>query len=162
MATHPSLEPITALIGEWRGTGQGEYPTIQPFRYIEELSFRDVGTPFLVYTQRTWGPRGQPMHTETGYFRVPNEHTVELVLAHPTGQTELAEGEIEATSTGFTLKLHAHVVNTTSAKPVHRIIRTIELNGDRLRTTMEMAAVGVEMTQHLTSVLTRVEPDNHR
>ncbi|WP_106486587.1 FABP family protein [Gulosibacter molinativorax] len=93
---------------------------------------------------------------------MPGERTVELVLAHPTGQTELAEGKIDVRPGGFKLRLHAHVVNTSTAKPVERIIRTLELDGDRLRTTLEMEAVGVEITQHLSSVLTRVEPENHR
>ncbi|MDJ1371856.1 hypothetical protein C7K25_10840, partial [Gulosibacter molinativorax] len=87
MATHPSLEPLAGLIGEWRGTGQGDYPTIPSFRYLEELSFHDIGTPFLVYTQRTWGQHGQPMHTETGYGVLWRFRTVSPVAFR--GNTEM-------------------------------------------------------------------------
>ena len=33
MALHPALTAVTGLIGTWRGEGQGEYPTIEPFSY---------------------------------------------------------------------------------------------------------------------------------
>ena len=44
---HPELEPLAGLLGAWRGEGAGEYPTIAPFRYGEELRFWHVGKPFL-------------------------------------------------------------------------------------------------------------------
>ena len=71
MALHPNLEPLADLIGSWAGDGHGEYPTINDFDYREEITFADVGKPFLVYTQRTWNAAGAPMHTETGYLRAP-------------------------------------------------------------------------------------------
>ena len=92
MSLHPSLEPVVHLVGTWRGTGQGEYPTIDSFEYTEEVTFTDVGKPFLVYTQRTWSLEGRPLHVETGYLRVVKYEAVEFVLAQPTGQSELAEG----------------------------------------------------------------------
>ena len=68
-----------------RGPGRGEYPTIEPFEYTEELTYTDVGKPFLHYVQRTWSPAGEPMHVETGYVRVPGHDMIELILALPTG-----------------------------------------------------------------------------
>lgn len=157
MATHPSLVPVAGLIGSWRGPGRGEYPTIAPFEYTEELTFTDVGKPFLTYLQRTWSPQGVPMHTETGYLRVSNDTVVELILAQPTGQTELAEGPLVTEPGGFGAKLHSRMVNAASAKTVEATIRRLRLADDKVTTTFAMAAVGIPMTHHLSSTLHRIE-----
>ena len=158
MTPHPALDPIRPLIGTWRGEGRGEYPTIGPFEYTEELVFADVGKPFLVYSQRTWGAGGGPLHIETGYLRVP-EGRLELVLAQPTGQTELAEGELVVEDAGFSAELRSTVVNSSTAKRVDSTVRRLRLAGDELETSFDMAAVGVlEPTRHLTASLRRVEP----
>lgn len=156
MTLHPGLASVAGLIGTWRGEGDGEYPTIDSFRYSEEIAFTDVGKPFLHYLQRTWSPAGAPMHTETGYLRVVDGSTAEFVLAQPTGQTELAEGALEATAEGFTCFLASRILNSASAKHVDSTQRRLELAGDVLTTHFAMAAVGVQMTHHLKSVLRRV------
>ena len=69
---HPALEPLTFLLGTWRGGGAGHYPTIEPFEYVEEISFVHVGKPWLLYTQRTrHAVEDRPLHAETGYFGRP-------------------------------------------------------------------------------------------
>ena len=79
MTLHPGLSAVAGLIGTWRGEGAGEYPTIDSFTYTEEVTFTDVGKPFLHYVQRTWSPAGAPMHTETGYLRLVDGSAVEFV-----------------------------------------------------------------------------------
>lgn len=153
---HPGLAPVAGLLGTWRGVGAGEYPTITSFTYTEEVTFSDVGKPFLHYVQRTWSPTGAPMHTETGYLRVVGGATVELVLAQPTGQTELAEGPLTVSDDGFTAELAARVVNSSSAKQVDATERHLTLAGDVLTTRFAMAAVGVPMTGHLSAELRRI------
>ena len=67
---HPDLAPLAALLGTWRGEGEGSYPTIEPFRYSEEISFTQVGKPFLAYRQATVNlATGLPAHAEAGYWR---------------------------------------------------------------------------------------------
>ena len=152
MTLHPSLAPVADLVGTWRGAGRGEYPTIASFEYTEEVTFTDVGKPFLHYVQHTWSPAGDPMHTETGYLRVTGE-AVEFILAQPTGQTELAEGPLVAEPQGFLVEMRSRVVNAASAKNVDATIRRLRLAGDELTTHFAMAAVGVPMNHHLSSVL---------
>lgn len=41
---HGDLQPLAFLLGTWRGEGKGEYPTIVPFAYGEEVRFWHVMT----------------------------------------------------------------------------------------------------------------------
>src|ERR1700758_4412998 len=89
----PDLEALAPLLGTWAGQGEGDYPTIQRFEYLEEVVFSHVGKPFLAYAQKTKAVSDEkPLHAETGYLRVPQAGRVELVLAHPSGVTEIEVG----------------------------------------------------------------------
>src|SRR5262245_60428164 len=110
------LEPIAFLLGTWRGEGTGEYPTIERFRYVEEVRFWHVGKPFLAYTQRTWAlDDGRPLHGEMGYWRPQPDGRIEVVLAHPTGVVEVQEGTITGTRIALA---SAQVARTSTAKEV--------------------------------------------
>lgn len=157
----PALAPVAALLGTWTGAGAGEYPTIAPFRYAETVTFGHVGKPFLAYGQRTRaldanGEVGLPLHAESGFWRFPPGGRAEVVLAHPSGITEMLEGTVTASGGVLTIDLVSTVVATTStAKSVTGVERTFRLEGDELHYTLRMAAVGVPMTHHLEAVLRR-------
>jgi THAP4-like, heme-binding beta-barrel domain len=150
---HPDLQPLAGLLGTWRGEGAGEYPTISPFRYGEEVRFWHVGKPFLAYAQRTWSLEdGRPLHAETGYWRARPGGAVEVVLAHPTGIVEVQEGRVD----GGRIELHSTTMaRTATAKSVTALARRLELAGDRLRYTLAMAAVGQPLQHHLAAELRR-------
>jgi hypothetical protein len=154
---HPGIAALAPLLGTWSGRGEGEYPTIQPFGYLEEVTFGHVGKPFLVYSQRTKAPDdGRPLHAETGYLRMPAPDRVELVLAHPTGITEIQEGTLSSTGTTFALELTATAIGrTSSAKEVSALSRSFRLDGDELTYTMRMGAVGQPLQHHLAATLHR-------
>jgi len=98
---HPACEPLAKLLGLWRGQGRGSYPTVEPFTYLEEVSFAHVGKPFLVYSQKTFNPATkQPMHSEFGYWRPTGNGSLEVVLIHPTGVTEVTEGSFQTVEAG--------------------------------------------------------------
>jgi hypothetical protein len=154
---HPGVAALAPLLGTWAGRGEGEYPTIQPFGYLEEVTFGHVGKPFLVYSQRTRaGDDGRPLHAETGYLRVPSPDRVELVLAHPTGITEIQEGTVSAAGATLQLEMTATAIGlASSAKEVTALSRSIRVDGDELTYTLRLGAVGQPLQHHLAATLRR-------
>lgn len=153
---HPGVAVLAPLIGTWSGRGAGDYPTIEPFSYLEEVTFAHVGKPFLSYTQRTRSDDGRPLHAESGYLRVPGDGRIELVLAQPSGITEVDEGALTVDGTALGIELSSTGIGlTTSAKTVAAVHRSIRVDGDRLDYTLLMGAVGQPLQHHLTATLHR-------
>ena len=154
---HPDLEALAPLLGEWAGRGSGEYPTIEPFDYLEEVVFTHVGKPFLTYGQKTKAVSdGRPLHAETGYLRVPQPGHVELLLAHPTGVTEIEVGTYREADGVIDVDLSASMIGLTpSAKHVSALARRLHIDGDELSYSVQMGAVGQPLQHHLAAVLHR-------
>jgi hypothetical protein len=154
---HPAVAALAPLLGTWSGRGNGEYPTIEPFGYLEEVTFGHVGKPFLSYGQRTKAiDDGRPLHAETGYLRMPSADRVELVLAHPTGITEIEEGTLAIDGSTLQMDLMATAIGLSeSAKHVAALCRSIRVDSDELTYTLRMAAVGQPLQHHLAATLHR-------
>jgi len=157
---HPKLADLAPLLGTWSGAGAGEYPTIPSFEYLEEVSFGHVGKPFLAYSQRTKAADdGRPLHAEVGYLRVPSPGHVELVLAHPTGVTEVQEGTLTVAGGVVELELSATSIGlTATAKDVTALSRSFRVVGDELTYTLRLGAVGQPLQHHLAATLRRSAP----
>ena len=107
---------LRRLVGTWRGEGLGCYPTIADFGYTDEITFTDTGRPFLHFVQRT-SIDGQPRHTETGYWRMPNPDAVEVVIALPSGQAERGSGTCRTgTRRGAARQAGGHTAATCHAQ----------------------------------------------
>ena len=159
MNLHPDIAPLATLMGTWEGDGAGDYPTIDAFRYREQVSFGHVGKPFLSYGQRTWHPEhGTPMHAETGYLRAVSTPSaagpvrVELLLAHPTGIVEVEEGTLEA---GVVRLATTSIGRSATAKDVVSLRREFRIGDDELSYDLWMAYADVPETHHLHATLRR-------
>jgi hypothetical protein len=154
---HPDLQALAPLLGTWQGRGSGTYPTIEPFDYLEEVTFSHVGKPFLVYGQKTRASTdGTPLHAETGYLRLPRPGHVELVLAHPSGITEIEVGTYITDGPTIELDMTAQSIGLTpTAKEVTALARQLRIDGDELSYSLQLGAVGQPLQHHLSAVLHR-------
>ena len=157
---HPSLASIEFLLGRWEGVGVGGYPSIESFQFGQEITFRHNGKPYLIYVSQTWrldaeGMPGQPLGMEMGFWRPQPESKIEVLLAHPTGITEIYLGEV----TGTRIEIATDVVaRTATAKEVRAGRRLYGLAGGDLAYAYDMAAVGEPLQPHLSAQLKRVGP----
>lgn len=167
------LKPLAWLIGRWIGVGTGQYPTIEDFRFEQEVAFSCDGRPFLSYLSRSWllddeGARLRPLATEAGFWRARPGNVVEVTMAHPTGFAETWLGSLEVTGmtnaviTGARIDMRsAEVLRTPSAKDYSAGHRLYGLVNGRLLWTFDMAAMGESMTNHLAVTLSPVAPSTH-
>ncbi len=154
---HPSLDPLRFLIGRWEGAGVVGYPTIESAQFGQEISFGHNGKPYLIYSSRTWllddeGRVGRPLAMETGFWRPQPDGQLEVLLAHPTGITEIYIGEV--TGTKIEMATDA-VVRTSTAKEVTAGRRLYGLIGADLAYAYDMAAVGQPLQPHVSAQLKR-------
>lgn len=154
-------DPLGALadwVGTWRGRGRGDFPTIDAFDYVEEVTFAATGKPVLAYAQRTRAVvDDRPLHAETGYLRrtdpTRREGPLEWVLAQPTGLAETAVGTLH----GGVVDVAGRPHRTPTAVEVREVRRRYERDGDTLVYDLWMATGDVAtLTHHLHATLHRV------
>jgi hypothetical protein len=152
-AIHEAVQPLAYLLGTWRGEGHGSYPTIADFHYGEEITFRHNGKPFIAYSQRSWSlDDGRPLAAESGYFRPQADGTIEVVMSHPTGITEIYLGTYE----GRKIELASDLIaRTATAKEVTAVKRLYGMVAVELMYAIDMAAMGQPLQSHLAGTLNR-------
>jgi hypothetical protein len=161
---HPSLLALLPFVGVWRGRGSGEYPTIKPFEYAQEIRISHDGRPFLHYESRAWlvTPEGEairPGGREVGWWRPVLDAAgratdeIEALYCTPTGIMELHLGRV----TGVRLEMSTDaVLRTSTAKEVTAGQRLYGIVDRALLYAQDMAAVGQPLGSHLAARLLRV------
>ena len=150
---------LQLLLGEWSGTGRGEFPTIEPFEYLETIRFSSDGRPFIHYEQKTKRRNiGQtdynPSHWESGFIRLLPNGEVELVNVQGGGRLERLTGSLEQTETGMILRLQSTAF--LNDPRMLKTSRTIILEGDSLHYILEMHTTVIpQRAQHLEARLNR-------
>jgi THAP4-like, heme-binding beta-barrel domain len=161
-ALHPGLAALRPLLGTWRGTGKGGYPTIDDFAYGQQVTFSHDGRPFLAYESRAWlldadGEVIRPAAREVGWWRAGAEPgELEVLLAHPTGLVEVYTGRVHGPAQW---ELSTDVVaRTRTAKEVTANHRLYGIVDGALMYAVDMAAVGQPLQPHLSARLELVTP----
>lgn len=158
---HPDIAPLEFLVGMWRGEGVGGYPTMDDFRFGQEVRFVAGPKPVLAYTSRSWwlGPDvsgrtvGEPLAAEVGFWRVQTGGIVEVTLAHPSGISEVFVGKADGTK----IDLRENVlIRTRTAREVQRSVRLYGLVDGDLAYAMDMETATTPMSPHLSARLSRV------
>lgn len=154
---HPHLHRFAWLLGRWEGGGEGDYPTIEGFRFGQELLFQQDGRPFLHYIAKSWlldadGAKLAEGAQETGFLRCGEDGSAELLLTHNTGILELYYGRVD----GARLELSTDaVMRTETAKEYAASQRLYGLVEGDLWFAMDMAAMGQPLQPHLWGKLVR-------
>jgi hypothetical protein len=158
-----AMTALAPLLGTWRGTGRGHYPTIDSFEYVEELVFAtNHCQPLFHYVQKTWkrGPNGEaaePLHSESGFLRCTPAGEFEISNAQDGGRVEVLRGAMAPNAdANATLVLHFDSIVLAHDPRLLQTRRTFHLAAGVLRTTVEMATVrNPQLTAHLEAVLTQ-------
>ncbi|XP_041038682.1 peroxynitrite isomerase THAP4-like isoform X3 [Carcharodon carcharias] len=150
---NPAVEPLSWMLGNWisEPLGEGCYPTIKPFKYMEEVQITHVGQPMLNISFNGFNPETKkPMHRECGFIRIkPGTNKVAFISAQNTGIVEIEEGEVKDQE--LTLASQS-VARMSFAKEPHvqQITRTFRLTEEgKLEQTVFMATNQQPLLQHL-------------
>ncbi|MGW0039179.1 FABP family protein [Gordonia sp. NPDC003376] len=95
---HPGLLALLPMVGVWRGEGEANAPeTSEDYHFAQQIVVSHDGQNFLNWEARSWvidedANYVRPDLRETGYWRVGEDDTIELLLAHAEGSVELFYG----------------------------------------------------------------------
>jgi len=160
---NPALLALLPLVGVWWGEGVASYPTIDTYRFGQQVVAAHDGRGFLTWESRSWlldddGGFVRQAARESGFWRV-NAHedggdTIEVLLTHSSGIIELYYGA-PLNQSSWELATDA-VLRTATAKEVtaaKRLYGIIE--GGDLGYVEERAMVGQHLQPHLSARLSR-------
>lgn len=154
---HPDLTALAWMVGRWEGSGRGTYPGTADFEFGQQVDFSHNGGSYLHYLSQTFemdpdGRASRPLTMETGFWRPKVDGTLEVVMCHPDGYSEVWYGSI----TGAKIELATDAVVRTSTAADYsagqRLYGYVE--GDLLW-TFDKAAGGHALQNHLWGRLKR-------
>src|SRR4029453_4603838 len=148
---HPDCGPVAWLLGTWRGNGHGDYPTIEPFQFGQELIFTHDGRPFFHYMARSWvtdenGEKVRDAAIETGFLRCRPEGKGGFLLSHNTGFGEIWSGTAEGGKLDLTTDAVARTETAKEYTGGKRLYGNVE---GHLLYAYDMAPRGHPLQPHL-------------
>jgi hypothetical protein len=160
MKTDPMklIQKLSILLGIWKGDGKGKFPTIEPFDYIEELTFeRHKSKPIMHFIQKTWNKSSMDyMHWESGFFIAKDDGTWEISNSQGGGRTEVLHGTMsEETDGTMVLSFSSKVIGND--EKIAKTGREFKIKGKTLHYVVTMQTHGMkDSQQHLEATLTKV------
>lgn len=156
---HDNCKPLVWLLGTWSGTGRGTYPTIEDFQFRQDVIFQQDGRPFIHYMSTSMiidddGNKVRDAAQETGFIRPQPDRTLEFVMTHNIGFTEIWHGEMHPERPSFEMATDT-VARTATAKEYTAGKRMYGYVEGQLMYAFDMAAMGQELQPHLWAQLQR-------
>ncbi len=149
--------PLKILIGVWKGSGQGMYPTINSFSYDEKLTFEFLAEKKrLFYFQKAdFTNTNELAHIETGFINQIDSNKFELNNAQSGGRNEALLIEVIENS-GNELKLKLTQLNISNDKKgLLDTEREITVSNDQLDYKQFMQTTSQTKQLHLQARLLR-------
>ncbi len=158
---HPGLLALLPLVGVWEGEGEGYDPiTGADYPFGQQIVVSHDGGNYLCWQSRSWrldddGAYTGPDLRESGFWRIGEDDTIELLLTHAEGSIELYYGRpLNQTSwnltTDVTIKTDTGA-HTGAAKRLYGLVP----DGD-LAYVEERLDVDGDLTPRLSAKLHRV------
>lgn len=142
-----------ALEGRWEGQGTGDFPTMEPFAYDEEIVFSRLTDRHLRYAQHARDRTdGQTLHVEGGMWRLTTDGDVEATVALP-GVAEVSEGSAHVDGVVLTSR---SMSRATHGAPLVAAVRRYRLRGGVLTYEIDMGTEEVPVQSHIRAELARV------
>lgn len=154
---HPDLVALAWMRGRWEGMGKGTWPGDEDFDFYQQVDFSENGENYLHYLSQTWdvdadGKPVKPRSMETGFWRPQSDGTVEVVMCHPEGYSEVWYGKI----TGAKIELATDAVVRTATAPEYTAGQRLYGNVEsELLWTFDKSADGQPLQNHLWARLQR-------
>ncbi|GAB3287885.1 heme-binding beta-barrel domain-containing protein [Parasphingorhabdus pacifica] len=152
---------LLPLIGVWRGEGEASHPSLEDsYRFLQQITFSHDGRPFVFYESRAWRLDGEggnvvgPAFREVGWWRPQPDDTIELLLAHSSGVSEMFFGQ-PRNKTTWELSTDA-VVRTPTAEDATAASRLYGVVEGSLAYVEERATSEHELQPRLSAKLERV------
>ena len=155
-----STGALRLLVGEWRGRGVADFPTIDRVEYTEELRVVwDPGREVFCYEQLAVRADGMPSHRESGFIRIVTGDEVELWNAQDNGRTEVLRGTTARDEAAGEVTVDLHSVAFGNDPRMIESRRLLTVSAERLRYELSMATTTTEQAvvqPHLSCELARV------